>query len=119
MFSRAKKKSMLSDYKCTMMNPHCEKWSDEILENENEQMSQFCLEAGLSLEKLHSQPKIEMTYAHKAWEVSEPMIDEKRFDNITQTRHFHWWYLEQAKRGRLMFRFQYKHHHFYHGNGEQ
>jgi hypothetical protein len=80
---------MLSDYKCTMMNPHCEKWSDEILENENEQMSQFCLEAGLSLEKLHSQPKIEMTYAHKAWEVGEPMIDEKRFDNITQTRHFY------------------------------
>jgi hypothetical protein len=44
------KKPMSSDYKRTMMNPHCVKRSDEILENEDEQMSKFCLEAGLSLE---------------------------------------------------------------------
>jgi hypothetical protein len=41
---------MPSDYKRTMMNRHCAKRSDEILENEDEQMSKFCLEAGLSLE---------------------------------------------------------------------
>jgi hypothetical protein len=30
------KKPMLLDYKCTMMNPHFAKRSDEILENEDE-----------------------------------------------------------------------------------
>jgi hypothetical protein len=55
----------------------------------------------------------------KAWEVGEPMVDEKRFNNSTQTQHFHWWYLQQVKRGRLMFGFQYKHYHFYHDDSEQ
>jgi hypothetical protein len=87
MFGRAKK-TMLLDYKCTMMNPHYVKRSDEILENEDEQMSKFCLEAGLSLEQLHGQLKIQMTYAPKAWEIGEPMVDEKHFDNSTQTQHF-------------------------------
>jgi hypothetical protein len=36
------KKPMLSDYKLTMINPHCAKSSDEILENEDEQMIKFC-----------------------------------------------------------------------------
>jgi hypothetical protein len=102
-----------------MINPHYAKRLDEILENEDEQMSKFCLQAGLSLEQLHGQSKIQMAYVPKAWEVDKPMVDEKRFDNSTQTRHFHRWYLEQVKRGRLMFGFQYKHHHFYHGDGEQ
>jgi hypothetical protein len=31
-----RKKPILSNYKCTMMNPHCAKRSDEILENEDE-----------------------------------------------------------------------------------
>jgi hypothetical protein len=110
---------MSSDYKHTMMNLHCAKRADEILENEGEQMSKFCQEAGLSLEQLHVQSKIQMAYAPKAWEVGEPMVDEKRFDNSTQTRHFHQWYLQQVKRDRLMFGFQYKHHHFYHGDDEQ
>jgi hypothetical protein len=88
-----------------MMNPHCAKRSDKILENENEQMIKFCQEAGLSLEQLRGQSKIQMAYAPKAWEVGEPMIDEKRFDNSTQTRIFHQWYLQQVKRDRLMFRF--------------
>jgi hypothetical protein len=35
------KKPMPSDYKCTMMNPHCAKRSDEILENVDKQMSKF------------------------------------------------------------------------------
>ena len=35
------KKSMPSDYKCTMMNPHCAKRLDEILENEDKQMLKF------------------------------------------------------------------------------
>jgi hypothetical protein len=35
------KKPMLSDYKHTMMNTHCAKRLDEILENENEQLSKF------------------------------------------------------------------------------
>jgi hypothetical protein len=60
-----------------------------------------------------------MTYAPKAWEIGEPMVDEKHFDNNTQTRIFHKWYLQQVKRGRLMFEFQYKHQHLYHGDGEQ
>jgi hypothetical protein len=102
-----------------MINPHYAKRLDEILENEDEQMSKFCLQAGLSLEQLHGQSKIQMAYVPKAWEVDKPMVDEKCFDNSTQTWHFHRWYLEQVKRGRLMFGFQYKHHHFYHGDGEQ
>jgi hypothetical protein len=79
------KKPMLSDYKCIIMNPHCAKRSDEILDNEDGQMSKFCQEAGLSLKQLHGQSKIQMTYAPKAWEVDESMVDEKCFDNSTQT----------------------------------
>jgi hypothetical protein len=60
-----------------------------------------------------------MAYASKAWEVGELIVDEKRFDNSTQTRHFHQWYLQQVKRGRLMFGFQYKHHHFFDGDDER
>jgi hypothetical protein len=52
-------------------------------------MSKFCLEAKLSLEQLHGQSKIQMTYAPKAWEVGEPMADEKRFNNTIQTRLVH------------------------------
>jgi hypothetical protein len=113
------KKPMPSDYKCTMMNPHCAKRSYETLENEDEQMRKFCQEAGLTLEQLHGQSQIQMAYAPKAWEVGEPMVDEKHFNNSTQTRLFHQWYLQQVKRGRLMFGFQYKHHHFYHSDGKQ
>jgi hypothetical protein len=83
------KKPMPSDYKCTMQNPHCAKWSDGILENEDEQMLKFCQEAGLSLEQLHDQSKIQMAYALKAWVVCELMVDEKCFDNSTQIRIFH------------------------------
>jgi hypothetical protein len=54
---------------------------------------------------LHGQSKIQMAYAPQAWEVGEPMVNEKRFDNSTQTRLFHPWYLQQVKRGRLMFGF--------------
>jgi hypothetical protein len=68
------KKSMLSDYKCTMQNPHCVKRSDLILENEDEQILKFCQEVGLSLEQLHGQSKIQMAYAPKAWLVGEPMV---------------------------------------------
>jgi hypothetical protein len=60
------KKPMSLDYKYTMMNPHCAKRSDEILENEDEQMSKFYLEAGSSLEQLHGQSKMQMAYAPKA-----------------------------------------------------
>jgi hypothetical protein len=73
------KKLMHSDNKCTMMNPHCVKMLDEILENEDDQMRKFCLEAELSLEQLHGQSKIQMAYAPKAWEVGESMVDEKTF----------------------------------------
>jgi hypothetical protein len=112
------KKPMSSDYKHTMQNPHCAKRSDEILENEDEQMLKFCQEAGLSLEQLHGQSKIQMAYTPKAWLVGELMVDEKCFDNSTQTRIFCQWYLQQGKRGGLMFEFQYKQQHFYHGDGE-
>jgi hypothetical protein len=113
------KKPMPSDYKCTMQNLYCAKRSDEILENEGEQMLKFCQEVGLSLEQLHSQSKTQMAYAPKAWEVGESMVDEKCFDNSTQIRIFHQWYLQQVKRGRLVFGFQDKHLYFYHGDGEQ
>jgi hypothetical protein len=109
---------MPSDYKCTLMNLHYAKKSYKILENEDEQMIKFCQEARLSLEQLHGQSKIQMAYVPKAWEVGEPMVDEKHFNNSTQTRVFHQWYLQQVKRGRLIFGFQYKHQHFYHGDGE-
>jgi hypothetical protein len=49
------KKPMPSNYKHTMMNSHCAKRSDEILNNEDEQMSKFCQEAELTLEQLHGQ----------------------------------------------------------------
>jgi hypothetical protein len=113
------KKPMSSDYKHTIQNLHCAKWSDEIVENEDEQMLKFCQEAGLSLEQLCGQSKIQMAYAPKVWVVGEMMVDEKSFDNRTQIRIFHQWYLQQVKRGRLMFGFQNKHQHFYHGDGKQ
>jgi hypothetical protein len=99
------KESMSLAYKCTMMNTHCAKRSDEILENEDGQLSKFFQEAGLSLEQLRGQSKIQMAYAPKAWEVGQPMVDEKLFDNSTQTQYFHQWYLQQVKRGRLMYGF--------------
>jgi hypothetical protein len=101
-----------------MMNPHCAKKLDEILENEDEQMLKFYQEAGLSLDQLHGQMKIQMAYAPKAWVVGELMVNEKHFDNSRQTRLFHQWYLQQVYRGRVMFGFQYKHQHFHHGDGE-
>jgi hypothetical protein len=73
----------------------------------------------LSLEHLHDQLKIQIAYVPKVWVVGEPTVDEKCFDNSTQTRIFHQWYLQQVKRGRLIFGFQYKHQHFYHGDDEQ
>jgi hypothetical protein len=82
-------------------------------------MLKFCQVVGLPLEQLHGQSMIQMVYAHKAWVVDEPMVDEKYFVNSTQTRIFHQWYLQQVKRGRVMFGFQYKYQHFYHGDGEQ
>jgi hypothetical protein len=102
-----------------MMNLHCAKRSDEILENEDEQMSKFYQEVGITLDQLHGQLQIQMAHAPKSWEVGELMVNEKCFNNSTQTQLFHQWYLQQVKRGRLMFGFQYKHHHFYHGYGEQ
>jgi hypothetical protein len=110
---------MLPDYKHTRQSPHFAKRSDEILENEDEQMLKFCQEVGLSVEQLHGQSKIQMAYVPKAWEIGEPMVHEKHFDNNMQTRLFHQWYLQQVKIGRLMFGFQYKHQHFYLGDGEQ
>jgi hypothetical protein len=113
------KKLMSSDYKCIMHNRHCAKRSDEILENVDEQIHKFRQEAGLSVEQRHDQSMIQMAYAPKAWEIGKPMVDEKRFDNNTQTRLFHQWYLQHVKIGRLMFEFQYKDQHFYHGDNEQ
>jgi hypothetical protein len=98
---------------------YCVKRSDKILQNEDEQMLKFCQQTGLSVEQLHGQSDIQMAYAPKAWEIGEPVVDEKCFDNNTQTRIFHQWYPQQVKRGRLMFGFQYKHQHFYLGDGEQ
>jgi hypothetical protein len=82
-------------------------------------MLKFCREAVLSVKQLHDQSDIQMACAPKAWEIGEPMVDENRFDNNTQRRIFHQWYLQQVKIGRQMFGFQYKHQHFYHGDGEQ
>jgi hypothetical protein len=67
------KKPMPLDYKCTIMNAHYAKRSDENLENEDEQMIKFYQGVGLSLEQLHGQSKIQMAYASKAWVVGEPM----------------------------------------------
>jgi hypothetical protein len=88
------KKPLASDYKHTMQNLHCAKMSDEISQNEDEQMLKFYQETGLSVEQLHGQSDIEMAYEPKAWEIGEPMADEKCFDNNTQTRIFHPWYLQ-------------------------
>jgi hypothetical protein len=97
------KKPLPSDYKRTMQNLYCVKRSDEILQNEDEQMLTFCQEAGLSVKQVHGQSDIQMAYAPKAWEIGEPMVDEKYFANNMQTRIFHQWYLQQVKVGRQMF----------------
>jgi hypothetical protein len=86
------KKPMSSYYKRTMQNLRCAKRSDEILQDE--QMLKFCKEVGLSVEQLYDQSEIQMTYVYKAWEIGEPMVDEKHFNNNTQTRIFHQWYLQ-------------------------
>jgi hypothetical protein len=57
-------------------------------------MLKFYQEAGLSVEQLHGQSEIQMAYAPKAWEIGEPIVDEKRFNNNTRTRIFHQWYLQ-------------------------
>jgi hypothetical protein len=56
-------------------------------------MLKFCQEVGLSLEQLHGQSKIQMTYAPKSWVVGKLMVNEKHFDNSIQIRIFHQWYL--------------------------
>jgi hypothetical protein len=65
------------------------KRSEEILQNEDEQILKFYQEAGLSVEQLLGQSDIQMAYAPKAWEISESMVDEKHFNNNMQTRIFH------------------------------
>jgi hypothetical protein len=67
--------------------------SDEILQNEDEQMLKFYQEVGLSVEQLHGQSKIQMAYEPKAWKIGELIVDEKCFSNNMQTRIFHQWYL--------------------------
>jgi hypothetical protein len=56
-------------------------------------MLKFYQEVGLSVKQLQGQSDIQMAYAPKAWEIGKPMVDEKHFDNNTQTRIFHQWYL--------------------------
>jgi hypothetical protein len=72
-----------------MQNPHCVKRSDEILQNQDEQMLKFLQEIGLSVEQLHDQSEIQMAHVPKAWQLGKPMVDEKHFDNNTQIRIFH------------------------------
>jgi hypothetical protein len=69
-------------------------------------MPKFYQEVGLSVKQLHGQSDIQMSYVPKAWEIGELMVDEKHFNNNTQTRIFHQWYLQQVKIGRQMFGFQ-------------
>jgi hypothetical protein len=51
-------------------------------------MLEFCQEAGLSVEQLHGQFDIQMAYAPKAWEIGEPMVDKKHFDNNNASKNF-------------------------------
>jgi hypothetical protein len=46
-------------------------------------MLKFLQETGLSVEQLHAQSRIQMADVPKAWQLGEPMVDEKRFDNNT------------------------------------
>jgi hypothetical protein len=52
-------------------------------------MLKFLQEAGLSIEQLHGQSEIEMVDVPKPWQIGELMVNEKRFDNSTQTRVFY------------------------------
>jgi hypothetical protein len=88
MFGRAKKKPMPSEYKCTMKNLHCAKRSYTILQNEDEQMLKFLQEAGLSIEQLHGQLKIQMAYAPKAWEIGEPRWSMRNVSTIVRKQEF-------------------------------
>jgi hypothetical protein len=60
---------------------------------------------GLSIEHLHGPLKIQMADVPRPWQIGEPMVDDKHFNNNTQTRVFYQWYLQQAKIGRHMFGF--------------
>jgi hypothetical protein len=82
---------------------------------EAEKCRQFLAEAGITDEQLNDVSLIEIAPVRERWEVGLAMIKTFPFSNMTQTRNFHDWYMAQAKSGRQMFGFQYKHEHFLSG----
>jgi hypothetical protein len=81
----------------------CMQKSDEILGAKDQETLQIELleGVGLSLEQLFDESKIETaTPTCKMFVAGKPMNEELQFDQATQTRRFHKWYLEQSEVGR-------------------
>jgi hypothetical protein len=111
-----------SDLKRTLMNKECTKKSCEILgvKDENTQLRVFLQVAGLPKKQLYDESKVEVAQpTRKRWMEGQPMLEDFKFNNATQTQKFHKWCRDQAKAGREMFGFQYKHNHFLHGDRDQ
>ena len=110
-----------SDYKHIMFKESCMKKSDEILKEKDQETieREFLESAGITKEQLLDDSKIETAKpTSKRFVVGKPMIEEFMFEECTQTRRYHKWYMDQAKAGRQMFAFQYKHNDFLHGDNE-
>ena len=106
-----------SDFKRIMTKESCMNKSDEILAaNDQEAIERdFLKSAGITKDQLLNESNIEIAKpTFKRFVIGEPMIDDFMFDESTQTRRFHKWYMEQAKAGRKMFAFKYQYNDFLH-----
>ena len=93
--------------------------SDEIMSLEEVAEMEFLEGADITKEQLIDESKIPIAKPKsKNFVVGKPMIDEYMFEESTQTRRFHKWYMRQAKAGRQMFAFKYRHNDFLHGDDE-
>jgi hypothetical protein len=105
----------------TLMNKECTKKSDKILSkmDENVKLREFLEAVGITKEQHDDESKVEIVPMCMRWESGQPMLEDFKLSNVTQTQKFHKWYMDQAKAGRNMFGFQYKHNHFLSADGEQ
>jgi hypothetical protein len=110
-----------SNYNHTLVNKECTKKSDKILGETDEEakISQFPESVGITRGKLDDESKVEKGPTCLMWVAGQPMAQDIKFPNATQTRKFHKLYMDQSKAGINMFRFQYKNNHFLSGDGEQ
>jgi hypothetical protein len=78
------------------MKETCTHKSDEIFGQKYQEIIQreFLEAIGLTMEQLLDESKIETTKPTcKRFAVDKSMIEEFQFDECTQTRRFHYWYM--------------------------